>query len=99
MKTFIIIFLFFLFYFITVKDIYDEKMFLTEDVRILEMELGEKDSIVLKLQYQNAKLTQKINELTTVKKVKKPVVKPVIKKEVIIAEEVKPDITDTTKKQ
>lgn len=98
MKTFIIIFLFFLFYFITVKDIYDEKMFLTEDVKILEMELGEKDSIVLKLQYQNAKLNQKIKELTEVKKTKKYVFKPVVKKQEVIAEEQKPQITDTTKK-
>ena len=99
MKSFIIIVLFFFFYFITVKDIYDEKMFLTEDVKILEMELGEKDSIVLKLQYQNAKLTQKINELKTVKKpIVKPVVRPVVKKQEVIAEEQKPQITDTTKK-
>jgi hypothetical protein len=43
MKAFILITLFFSFYFITVKDIYDEKMFLTEDVRILENEIGEKE--------------------------------------------------------
>lgn len=99
MKSFIIIVLFFFFYFITVKDIYDEKMFLTEDVKILEMELGEKDSIVLKLQYQNAKLKQKINELTAIKKpIVKPVVRPVVKKQEVIAEEQKPQITDTTKK-
>ena len=70
MKAFILITLFFLFYFITVKDIYDEKMFLTEDVKILENEVGQKDSIILKLQYQNEKLKQKISKMTIIKKPK-----------------------------
>lgn len=95
MKAFILITLFFSFYFITVKDIYDEKMFLTEDVRILENEIGEKDSTILKLQYQNAKLKQKITEMTEVKKPKKQIIKPVIKKSEPAVEEIKPQIKDT----
>jgi hypothetical protein len=95
MKAFILITLFFSFYFITVKDIYDEKMFLTEDVRILENEIGEKDSTILKLQYQNAKLKQKITEMVEVKKPKKQVIKPVIKKSEPVVEEIKPQIKDT----
>ena len=71
MKALILITLFFLFYFITVKDIYDEKMFLTEDVRILENEMGVKDSTILKLKYQNEKLKQQINKMVFVKKPKK----------------------------
>ena len=97
MKTFILITLFFFFYFITMKDIYDEKMFLTEDVRILQNELGEKDSIILKLQYQNEKLKQQVNKMTFVKKPKKEFIKPAVKKQEVIKEEVKPQITDTTK--
>jgi hypothetical protein len=95
MKAFILITLFFSFYFITVKDIYDEKMFLTEDVRILENEIGEKDSTILKLQYQNAKLKQKITEMVEVKKPKKQAIKPVIKKSEPVVEEIKPQIKDT----
>lgn len=97
MKTFILITLFFFFYFITVKDIYDEKMFLTEDVRILQNELGEKDSIILKLQYQNEKLKQQVNKMTFVKKPKKEFIKPAVKKQEVIKEEINPEITDTTK--
>jgi hypothetical protein len=95
MKALILITLFFLFYFITVKDIYDEKMFLTEDVRILENEMGVKDSTILKLKYQNEKLKQQINKMVFVKKPKKQFIKPVVKKQEIITEEVKPQIKDT----
>ena len=95
MKSFILITLFFSFYFITVKDIYDEKMFLTEDVKILENEIGQKDSIILKLQYQNEKLKQKISKMTIIKKPKKQTIKPVIKKSEPVVEEIKPQIKDT----
>jgi len=97
MKYFIIIFLFFLFYFITIKDIYDSNKYLTEDVRLLELELGEKDSVVIKLQYINSKLNQKIKELTEVKKPKNLYVKPVVKKQDPVVEEISPVINDTTK--
>jgi len=97
MKAFIIIILVFFLYLIPVKDIYDEKMFLTEDVKILENEIGQKDSIIIKLQYDNAKLTQKIQEMVEVKKVKKPVIKPVVKKQDPAIEVIIPVITDTIK--
>jgi hypothetical protein len=96
MKAFILITLFFSFYFITVKDIYDEKMFLTEDVKILENEIGQKDSIILKLQYQNEKLKQKISKMTIIKKPKKQTIKPIIKKENTI-EVANPVVSDTNK--
>ena len=96
MKSFILITLFFSFYFITVKDIYDEKMFLTEDVKILENEIGQKDSIILKLQYQNEKLKQKISKMTIIKKPKKQTIKPIIKKENTI-EAANPVVSDTNK--
>jgi hypothetical protein len=96
MKSFILITLFFSFYFITVKDIYDEKMFLTEDVKILENEIGQKDSIILKLQYQNEKLKQKISKMTIIKKPKKQTIKPIIKKENTV-EVVNPVVSDTNK--
>jgi|LakMenE01Jun11ns_1017448.scaffolds.fasta_scaffold9925230_7 hypothetical protein len=96
MKSFILITLFFSFYFITVKDIYDEKMFLTEDVKILENEIGQKDSIILKLQYQNEKLKQKISKMTIIKKPKKQTIKPIIKKENTI-EVANPVVSDTNK--
>jgi hypothetical protein len=96
MKSFILITLFFSFYFITVKDIYDEKMFLTEDVKILENEIGQKDSIILKLQYQNEKLKQKISKMTIIKKPKKQTIKPIIKKENTIEVD-NPVVSDTNK--
>ena len=96
MKSFILITLFFSFYFITVKDIYDEKMFLTEDVKILENEIGQKDSIILKLQYQNEKLKQKISKMTIIKKPKKQTIKPIIKKENTL-EVANPVVSDTNK--
>lgn len=83
MKYFVIIFLFFLFYFITIKDIYDSNKYLTEDVRILERDLGERDSLIIKLKYKNAKLIEKIEELKKVKIDKKPKLKPIIKQETI----------------
>jgi hypothetical protein len=96
MKSFILITLFFSFYFITVKDIYDEKMFLTEDVKILENEIGQKDSIILKLQYQNEKLKQKISKMTIIKKPKKQTIKPIIKKENTVEVD-NPVVSDTNK--
>lgn len=82
MKEFIIIFFFFLFFFVTVKDIYDEKTFLTEDVRLLEKEVGEKDSLVLKLRYENAKLQNKLDKMIEDNRVKKPIKKPITNKNI-----------------
>ena len=44
---------------------------------------------------QNAKLKQKITEMTEVKKPKKQTIKPVIKKSEPVVEEIKPQIKDT----
>lgn len=95
MKYFIIIFLFFLFYFITIKDIYDSNKYLTEDVRILERDLGERDSLIIKLKYTNAKLIEEIEELKKVKIDKKPKLKPIIKQETIQPIENKTTENDT----
>lgn len=96
MKAFIICTLVFILYIIPVKGIYDEKLFLTEDVKILENEVGKRDSIVLKLQYENVKLKEELKSFKEMKNVKKQQVKPIVKKPVIV-EEVKPEINDTTK--
>lgn len=71
MKNFILIVLFFLFYFITIKDLYDDNKFLMEDVKIMEMESYEQDSIINKLKKDNYLLNKKLNELKI--ETKKPV--------------------------
>ena len=63
MKTFIIIFFFFVFYFVSIKNLYNENIFLNEDIEILEYEAMEKDSIIHSLNYKNSNLEVKIKDL------------------------------------
>lgn len=71
MKSFILIVLFFFFYFTSIKDLYDHNKFLMEDVKILEMESYEQDSVINKLKKDNYLLNKELNELKI--KNKKPV--------------------------
>lgn len=68
MKNSILIVLFFLFYFITLKDLYDHNKFLMEDVKIMELESYEQDSIINKLRKDNYLLIKKLDELKIEKK-------------------------------
>ena len=84
MKTAILIILFFAFYFVSLKDINDQKRFVEENNEILEYEMLEKDSIIQSLQRHNDVLTDSIQQLN----------KPKPKKKIKF---VKPIVTDTIK--
>lgn len=80
MKNFILLFLFFLFYFITVKDLYDDNKYLTEDIKILENEISEKDKTIYEMGIKINVLKNEIENLKIKKEVKKVLkVKPKIK--------------------
>lgn len=97
MKTTILIILFFLFYFISLKDINDSKKFVEENNMILEYEMIEKDSIIMALEKDRNLLNKKIKEMTEIKKIVKQKRKPIVK-DTPIVDTLKVEVLDTLKK-
>lgn len=91
MKVAISLILFFAFYFVSLKDINDQKRFVEENNEILEYEIIEKDSIIQSLQRHTDALTDSIQQLNKPKPKKRiKFVKP------IVTDTIKPKIPDTT---
>jgi hypothetical protein len=79
MKVAISLILFFAFYFVSLKDINDQKRFVEENNEILEYEMLEKDSIIQSLRRHNGALTDSIQQLNNPKPKKKiKFVKPIV---------------------
>ena len=90
MKTAILIILFFAFYFVSLKDINDQKRFVEENNQILEYEMIAKDSTIRALQQHNHTLSDSIRELN------KPKPKKLIKfVKPVFLDTIKPVVTDT----
>ena len=90
MKVAISLILFFAFYFVSLKDINDQKRFVEENNQILEYEMIAKDSTIQALQQQTQVLSDSIRELN------KPKPKKLIKfVKPVVMDTIKPVVTDT----
>jgi type II secretory pathway component PulC len=85
---------------IFIKNLYKDKQFLDEEVKILEFELFEKDNIIKNLNKDIVVLNKKLKEES--KKLEKPKKKKIINPKIVVSEPTKVDtlkteITDTIK--